>query len=71
MFENDNDSSGLARWDSVDSTTEEYESVPEDIEFKVTLLCKHSGVDRFKYKLRKDKKLPASSVLVSKKNIST
>ena len=50
----------LERWDSINSVSESYDSVPYDIKFKIKLMAGDELVDRFKYTLRKGKALPAT-----------
>ena len=57
---------GLERWSSVKSIPDTYDKVPEDTRFKMILLNKGQEVDRFFYKLKADKDLPAKIILENK-----
>ena len=65
----DNDSEdGLERWSSVKSVPDTFDKVPEETKFKMILLNKGVEVDRFHYKLKAGKDLPAKIILENKTN---
>lgn len=58
----------MQHWSSVKSVQDTFEKVPEDMRFKIILLSKGREVDRFNYKLKGGKELPAKITLMNDAN---